>query len=149
MVEWQILIEKIGKKLPILELPYNIGICTNIAHTNSLHPPTTTTTTLTIISITTTTCEKISTHQENWKGNGSLCQTTLHTGLYYKENKFILFYFTFHNYVLLSPFHMCLEVHNFNTEEMDLSSKILPYLLLIVFSCDCISVRQVADIFNI
>ena len=23
----------------ILELPYNIGICTNIAHTNSLHPP--------------------------------------------------------------------------------------------------------------
>ena len=24
---------------PILELPYNIGICTNIEHTNSLHPP--------------------------------------------------------------------------------------------------------------
>ena len=26
------------KKFPILELPNNIGICTNIAHTKSFHP---------------------------------------------------------------------------------------------------------------
>ena len=32
--------EKFEKRFLILELPYNIGICTNIAHTNSLHPPT-------------------------------------------------------------------------------------------------------------
>ena len=31
--------EKFEKNVLILELPYNIGICTNIAHTNSLHPP--------------------------------------------------------------------------------------------------------------
>ena len=32
--------EKFEKNFLILESPYNIGICTNIAHTNSLHPPT-------------------------------------------------------------------------------------------------------------
>ena len=32
--------EKFEKNFIILELPYNIGICTNIAHANSLHPPT-------------------------------------------------------------------------------------------------------------
>ena len=32
--------EKFEKKFLILELPYNIGICTNIAHATSLHPPT-------------------------------------------------------------------------------------------------------------
>ena len=31
--------EKFEKNFLILEFPYNIGICTNIAHTNSLHPP--------------------------------------------------------------------------------------------------------------
>ena len=33
--------EKFEKNFLILELPYNIGICTNIAHANSLHPPST------------------------------------------------------------------------------------------------------------
>ena len=32
--------EKFEKNFLILELPYNIGICTIIAHANSLHPPT-------------------------------------------------------------------------------------------------------------
>ena len=32
--------EKFEKNFLILKLPYNIGICTKIAHTNSLHPPT-------------------------------------------------------------------------------------------------------------
>ena len=31
--------EKFEKNFLILELPYNIGICTNIAHANSLNPP--------------------------------------------------------------------------------------------------------------
>ena len=30
--------EKFEKNVLILELPYNIGICTNIAHAHSLHP---------------------------------------------------------------------------------------------------------------
>ena len=32
--------EKFEKNVLILELPYNIGICTSLAHANSLHPPT-------------------------------------------------------------------------------------------------------------
>ena len=31
--------EKFEQNFPILDFPYNIRICTNIAHTNSLHPP--------------------------------------------------------------------------------------------------------------